>query len=75
MFVWIGSTNVLNFSLTTKFHRAQCKIEDPFSAGRLASSPLTTFTFVDINDLSMRINLQHRGCLPLAAIGEKRIIY
>ena len=24
------------------FHRVQCKFEDPFSAGRLASSPLTT---------------------------------
>ena len=25
-----------------KFHRVQCKFEDPFSAGRLASSPLST---------------------------------
>ena len=30
------------------------------------------FVFVDINDLRMRINLQHPGCFRLAAIGVKR---
>ena len=29
------------------------------------------FVFVDINDLRMRINLQHPGCFRLAAIGVK----
>ena len=33
------------------------------------------FMFVDINDLRMRINLQHPGCFRLAAIGVKRFIY
>ena len=56
-----------------KSHIVQYKLEDPFSARRLASNPLTTC--VDINDLRMRINLQHRGSFPLAAVGVKRFIY
>ena len=36
-----GVIKVFTFS-RPKFHRVQCKLEDPFSAGRLASSPLTT---------------------------------
>ena len=35
-----------------------CNFEDPFSAGRLGSSPLNTLYVC---------NLQHRGCFPLAA--------
>ena len=58
-----------------KSHRVQWKFEDPFSAGCLASSPLTTIYVVDINDLRMRINLQHRECFPFAAVGVKRFIY
>ena len=37
--------------------------------------PRLPSTFVDINDLRMRINLQHRECFPLAAVGVKRFIY
>ena len=38
------------------------------------SNPVETIC-VDINDLRMRINLQHRECFPLAAVGVKRFIY
>ena len=57
------------FTVSPKSHRVQCKIEDPFSAGRLAST-----TFVEINDLR-RKNLQHRDDIPLAAVGVKMFIY
>ena len=52
-----------------KFHRVQCKFEDPLSARRLVPIPMT----VDINDLRMRINLQHPGCFCLAAICVKNV--
>ena len=57
------------------FHRVQCKIDGPFSPGRLAPIPLTSLIYVGINDLRMRMYLQHRRCFPLPAIGEKRFIY
>ena len=50
---------VLPFS-HPNFHRVQCKIDDPY---------------VDIDDLRMRIYLQHRRCFPLPAIGVKLFIY
>ena len=46
-----------------------------FQQDALPRIPCLPFTFVDINDLRMRINLQHRGCFPLAAVGVKRFIY
>ena len=46
-----------------------------FQQDALPRIPGLPFTFVDINDLRMRINLQHRGCFPLAAVGVKRFIY
>ena len=46
-----------------------------FQQDALPRIPWVPFTFVDINDLRMRINLQHRGCFPLAAVGVKRFIY
>ena len=69
-----GVIRVFTFSRPI-FHRAQCKLEDPFSAGCLAPIPMTAFIFVDINDLRMRINLQHPGCFILAAIGVKMYFY
>ena len=69
-----GVIRIFTFS-RPKFHRVQCKLEGPFSAGRLAPIPMTALMFVDINDLRMRINLQHPGCFRLAAIGVKRFIY
>ena len=69
-----GVIRVFTFS-RPKFHRVQCKIEDPFSAGCLAPIPMTAFKFVDIIDLRMRINLQHPGCFRLAAIGVKRFFF
>ena len=57
------------------FHRVQCKIDDPFSPGRLAANPLTFFVCVGINDLRMRMYLQYRWCFSLPAIGVKRFIY
>ena len=69
-----GVIKVFTFS-RPKFHRVQCKLEDLFQQDALPRVPWLPFTFVDINDLRMRINLQHRRCLPLAAIGVKMIIY
>ena len=46
-----------------------------FQQDALPRIPWLPFTFVDINDLRMRINLQHRGCFPLAAVGVKMLIY
>ena len=54
------------------FHTVQCKIDGPFSPGRLIPIP---FIYIGINDLRMRMYLQHRQCFPLPAIGEKRFIY
>ena len=60
------------------FYRVQCKIDGPFSPGRLAPIPFTSlYIYIGINDLRMRMRmyLQHRRCFPLPAIGEKRFIY
>ena len=38
-----GIIRVFTFS-HPKFHRVQCKFEDPFSAGRLTPIPLTSLT-------------------------------
>ena len=65
---------VLPFS-RPNFHRAQCKIDGPFSSGCLAPNPLTFFEYVGINTLRMRIHLQHPRCFSLPAIGVKRFIY
>ena len=46
-----------------------------FQQDALPRVPFLPFTFVDINDLRMRINLQHRGCFPLAAVGVKMFIF
>ena len=44
-----------------------------FQQDALPRVPRLPFTFVDINDLRMRKNLQHRGCFPLAAVGVKNL--
>ena len=54
------------------FHRVQCKIDDPFSPGRFAPIPLTTY--VGINDLRIRIYLKHRRCFPLPFTSVKPFI-
>ena len=46
-----------------------------FQQDALPRVPRLPSTFVDINDLRMRINLQHRECFPLAAVGVKMFIY
>ena len=46
-----------------------------FQQDALPQFPWLPFVFVDINDLRMRINLQHRGCFPLAAIGVKNVYW
>ena len=46
-----------------------------FQQDALPRVPWLPSTFVDINDLRMRINLQHRECFPLAAVGVKMFIY
>ena len=46
-----------------------------FQQDALPRVPWLPSTFVDINDLRMRINLQHRDCFPLAAVGVKMFIY
>ena len=46
-----------------------------FQQDALPRVPLLHFTFVDINVLRMRINLMHRGCFPVDAVGVKMFIY
>ena len=46
-----------------------------FHQDALPRFPWQVFIYVDINDLRMRMYLQHRRCFPLPAIGEKRFIY
>ena len=45
-----------------------------FQQDALPRVPWLPSPFVDINDLRMRINLQHWECFPLAAVGVKRFI-
>ena len=56
------------------FHRVQCKIDDLFSLGCLAPIPLTTLYLCSIDNLRMRMYLQHLRCFPSPAIGVKRFI-
>ena len=58
------------------FYGVQCKIDDPFSSGRLALNPLTCFYVCRHYDLLMRIYLKHyRGfLLTRPAIGVKLFI-
>ena len=44
-----------------------------FQQDALPRVPWLPSTFVDINNLRMRINLQHRECFPLAAVGVKKV--
>ena len=46
-----------------------------FHQDALPRFPWLVFIYVGINDLRMRMYLQHRRCFPLPAIGEKRFIY
>ena len=44
-----------------------------FQQDALPRFPWLPYMFVDINDLRMRINLQHHECFPLAAVGFKSL--
>ena len=52
------------------FHRVQCKIDYPFSPGRLARFLWRAFLYVGIDDLRMRMYLQHRRCFRLPVKGK-----
>ena len=51
------------------------KLRTHFQQDALPLVSRLPFTFVHINDLRMRINLQLRECFPLAAVGENMLIY
>ena len=51
------------------------KLMARFHQDALPRFPWLVFIYVGINDLRMRMYLQHRRCFPLPAIGEKRFIY
>ena len=44
-----------------------------FQQDALPRFPWLPYMFVDINDLRMRINLQHHECFPLTAVGFKSL--
>ena len=51
------------------------KLMARFHQDALPRFPWLVFIYIGINDLRMRMYLQHRRCFPLPAIGEKRFIY
>ena len=51
------------------------KLMARFHQDALPRFPWLVYIYVGINDLRMRMYLQHRRCFPLPAIGEKRFIY
>ena len=51
------------------------KLMSRFHQDALPRFPWLVFIYVGINNLRMRMYLQHRRCFPLPAIGEKRFIY
>ena len=57
------------------FHRAQCKIDDPFSPELFAPIPLTTLYVCRHKGFAcMHMYLQHHRCFPLPSIGVKPFI-